>query len=198
MQRFTGLIVASFFLLLLWSPNCSAVGFGVFVDASGGGSGEMEVNDDFTLDIDAKTGAFGFVLDTAPTNERVFNYRLNVGLARQELDWDGPKIKTDGIYVENIFGFAFVRNESFRWWAGPLVRVGYYAGEIQFASGDEDVDYGEFGVGAVTGLNFKVGNTVISPSIGVRYSGFAGEVDSVEDEIEGHASNVFANLAVLF
>ena len=196
MQRFTGLIVASFLLLLLWSPNCFAVGFGVFVDASGGGSGEMEVDNSFTIDNDAKTGAFGFVLDTAPTNERVFNYRLNVGLARQEFDLEfNPKMKSDGIYVENIFGFAFVKNESFRWWAGPLVRVGYYVGELN----DEDLDYGEFGVGAVTGLNFKVGNTVLSPSVGVRYSGFGGEFDDFAgDEFEGHTSNIFANLAVLF
>ena len=196
MQRFTGFIVASFFLLLLWSPNCSAVGFGVFLDASGGGSGEMEVNDEFTLDNDAQTGAIGFVLDTAPTNERVFNYRLNVGLAKQEFDVEfNPKTKSKGIYVENIFGFALAKNESFRWWAGPLVRLGYYVGDLN----DEDLDYGEFGIGAVTGVNFKVGNAVLSPSIGVRYSGFSGEFDDFpRDEFEGHTSNIFANFAVLF
>lgn len=157
----------------------------------------MEFDNSFTIDNDAKTGAFGFVLDTAPTSERVFNYRLNVGLARQEFDLDfdpKTKMKSDGIYVENIFGFALARNESFRWWAGPLVRVGYYVGELN----DEDLDYGEFGVGAVTGLNFKVGNTVISPSVGFRYSGLAGEFDDFDDEFEGYTSNIFANLAVMF
>ena len=51
----------------------------------------------------------------------------------------------------------------------------------------------------MTGVNFKVGNAVLSPSIGVRYSGFSGEFDDFpRDEFEGHTSNIFANFAVLF
>jgi len=210
MQRFTKLLVASLVVLLLWSPNSFAVGLGVFVDGSEG-SGEAEWDSEFdSWDIDSKTGAVGFVLDTSPTDESVFNYRLNVGFARQELeDENNVELKSNGIYAENIFGFAFIKKENFRWWAGPLVRVGYYSGDTgTVRTGTNtyrvDLDYAEFGIGAVTGLNFKAGNVVLSPSVGFRISGYAGEGEirdefgTFTDDIEAHSTNAFANFSVMF
>ena len=210
MQRFAKLFVASLLVLLLWSPNSFAVGLGVFVDGSGG-SGEAEWDSDFdSWDIDSRAGAMGFVLDTAPTDECVFNYRLNVGFAKHELEDDNNlELKSNGVFAENIFGFALIKQQDFRWWAGPLVRVGYYSGDTDTVwTGTNtfrvDVDYAEFGIGAVTGLNFKAGNVVLSPSIGVRYSAYAGEGEiqdnfgTFTEDIEADATNVFANFAILF
>ena len=214
MPRFTWLFVASFLTILLSSQNSFAIGLGGFIDGSGG-SGKAEWKSDYnSWDIDSNAFAFGFVLDTAPTNEKTFNYRLNVGLAKQEIkDKNDIKIKSYGVYAENIFGFAFIKNENFRWWAGPLVRVGYYSGEtdsyrVGSTTIKTDLDYAEFGVGAVTGLNFKVKNTILSPSIGFRYSGWAGEGTNTtntpygnsthKEDITGNATNFFANFAVLF
>ena len=215
MKRFAKLFILSCTMLLLWSPNCFAIGFGAFIDASGG-SGDMEWETDYySWDVDSRAGAVGFVLDTSPTKERIFNYRLNVGFARQELkdDYD-VTMKSNGVYAENIFGFAFIREENFRWWAGPLVRIGYYSGDSGTVQQwpdttiKTDVDYAEFGLGAVTGLNFKAGNTILSPSVGVRFIGFAGEGKTITrnnfgsfsqtEDFEGNTSNIFANFAVLF
>lgn len=214
MQNLARLFVTSFIILLLWSPNSNAA-VGVFIDGSQG-SGEAEWDSIWdSLDMHTKSGAFGLVLDTAPTNERVFNYRMNIGFARQDLeDIDIATIETKGMYMENIFGFAFVQEENFRWWFGPLLRFGYYTGDtdtVQVAPGTSmktELDYVEFGIGAVTGFNFKVGNAVLSPSVGVRFSGYGGEgkvitrdgfgTSSYYDDFSASATNVFANFAILF
>jgi len=214
MRRFTWLFVASFFTILLLSQNSFAIGIGGFIDGSRG-SGEAKWDSDYnSWDNDSNAFAFGFVLDTAPTNEKFFNYRLNVGLAKQEMkDQDDNKMKSYGIYAENIFGFAFIKNENFRWWGGPLVRVGYYTGEtdsyqVGLTTIKTELDYAEFGVGAATGLNFKVKKVILSPSIGLRHSGWAGVGTTTtktsygdstyKEDITGNSTNIVANFAVLF
>lgn len=214
MQRFTSLFVASLVVLLLFAQNSFAIGLGGFVDVSGG-SGEAEWESDYdSWNIDSNTAAFGFVLDTAPTNEKTFNYRLNVGFAKQDLkDDDNYKLKSSGVYVENIFGFAFIKNETFRWWAGPLIRLGYYSGDtdtVRVGSTTRKIefDYVEFGIGAVTGINFKAGNAILTPSIGFRVNGFGGEGttttngyygnSSYKENITGNSTNIFANFALMF
>lgn len=214
MQRFTCLFVATFVILLLLTQNSFAVGLGGFIDASTG-SGEAEWDSNYNAwDTDTNAFAFGFVLDTAPTNERTFNYRLNVGFAKQDIeDENNYKLKSNGIYIENIFGFAFIKNENFRWWGGPLVRLGYYSGDadsyrVGSTTYETKIDYAEFGIGAVTGLNFKAGKAILAPSIGFRVNGFGGEGtitektyfgnSSYKEDISGNSSNIFANLAVLF
>ncbi|MBW2185654.1 MAG: hypothetical protein JRG71_04380 [Deltaproteobacteria bacterium] len=177
---------------LLFSTSAFAVGLGVFVDYSSG-SGDLEVDGLQEVDIDSDMFAGGFVLDTAPTNESVFNYRLNIGITDQTIDIeDDFELDLNGVYIENIFGFALIKNENFRWWLGPLIRIGYYEGDIY----DVDVEVGEFGGGVVTGLNFKAGSVVLSPSVGVRYSAFYGEIGHVD--FDADTVTVFANVAVLF
>lgn len=209
MQKVTCLFVASFVVLLLLAQNSFATSFGGYADVSGG-SGEAERDSDYNAwDIDSNAVAFGFVLDTAPTNEKTFNYRLNVGFAKQDLEDEfGIKLKSKGVYAENIFGFAFIKNETFRWWGGPLLRLGFYSGDTDTYGFNSEVDYVEVGIGAVTGLNFKVGNAILAPSIGFRVNGFGGEEKSTgntyygyrsyTEDISGNSTNIFANFAVMF
>jgi hypothetical protein len=148
-------------------------------------------------------------------NERTFNYRLNAGLAAQNIEDDfGFEIEAGGIYAENIFGFALIRNENVRWWLGPLVRVGIYSGEtdtfnIGGGTRQIDFDYIELGAGAVTGLNFNIDDRLIlAPSLGFRICGFSGtgEINDYiggvqyyfEEDFSGNATSAFANFAVLF
>ena len=198
---------------LLWSSPAFAVGLGAFIDVSGG-SGEIEWDfDNYSEDIDVTAGALGFVLDTSPTNQSSFNYRLNIGLASQDFEYEYyvDTIEATGIYFENIFGFALINDYNFRWWLGPLIRLGFFSGDIEpsYPGEDLEVDYAEFGIGAVTGINFNAGGVILSPSVGFRLTGFAGTGDfvyrdsfgtyySYEDDFEGHTTTVFANFAVLF
>ncbi len=217
------LIVA--LVLSFSSAAVAGVGIGPYVDLAGG-SGEMEWDtagngwgnvgfNTETWDVDAGSGAIGFVLDTAPTGPGAFNYRLNVGLESQTLeDSNGIEMQAGGLVIENVFGFALVKKPNLRWWAGPLVRFGFYSGETDdyYYLGDRtktEADLFEFGVGAVTGLNIPVGKSkkvILAPSAGVRFIGVGGEgtvtnLDtgtSFNDDISGGISTVFVNFALLF
>ncbi len=187
----------------LLTTNVFAVAVGPYLDLSKG-SGEFEWNwGGSSFDFDAWSGAVGFVLDTAPTNESVFNYRLNVGVARQDLDFKdsvGTTFELTGVAVENVFGFALVREPGLRWWVGPLVDLGYYAGESKDDS-IKDVGIFELGIGAATGMNFRAGrNVIIAPSVGVRFTGAVGNAKSagIKEDFSAGFTTGFANLAVLF
>ncbi|MBE0501952.1 MAG: hypothetical protein IBX47_10970 [Desulfuromonadales bacterium] len=187
--------------LFLFSSNAFAVKFGAFLDVSGG-SGEAEWESDWNAwDIDARTAAVGFVFDTVAADNRVFNYRMNIGIANQVLEDDyGAELDTTGFYVENIFGFALIKKADFCWWVGPLVRVGFYSGESENSLSDIDIDYFELGIGAVTGLNLDVGRSILSPSVGFRVSGLAGEGCEAGwcEDFEASTVTAFANIALLF
>jgi len=209
------MFVVPAFLLTLASGVSAGVGLGPYVDLSGG-SGELEWDSGGgTWDVTAGSGAIGFVLDTAPRGSATFNYRLNVGLESQSLeDDDGVTMDVGGLVVENVFGFALVKKPNLRWWAGPLVRFGFYSGETDdyYVLGDRtktESDLFEFGIGAVTGVNIPVGKSkklILAPSAGVRFIAISGEgtvknLDtgtSVTDDLSGGISTVFVNFALLF
>ncbi|HAD03493.1 MAG: hypothetical protein A2091_10350 [Desulfuromonadales bacterium GWD2_61_12] len=219
------MFLVAVFLLLLVSGAAAGVAIGPYVDLAGGG-GEMEWdtngnswdNGGFSTnewDVDAGSGAIGFVLDTAPTGPAPFNYRLNVGLEAQTLEDDfGIEMNLGGLVVENVFGFAIMRKPNLRWWAGPLLRFGFYSGETDtfYFLGDRtrtEADLFELGVGAVTGVNIPIGKNkkvILAPSAGVRFIGIGGEATvknldtGVEftDDISGGISMAFVNFALLF
>ena len=188
-------------LAFVFCSSSLSADFGVFLEGSSG-SGEFEWDTDlYSWDMNTKTAAIGFVLDTATTNESIFNYRLNIGVSSLKLEDDsfGDEFDTRGIYIDNIFGFALIKNETFRWWLGPSIRVGYYTGDDYGI----DLSFAEFGVGIVSGINFKVGNGVIlTPSIGVRINGYAGtgedKYSSYEEDFTANSTVGFLNFAVLF
>lgn len=184
----------------LLTTNVFAVAVGPYLDLSKG-SGDFEWDAaPNNIDIDVRSGAVGVVIDTAPTNESVFNYRLNVGIARQDIEDNfGTTFELTGLAVENVFGFALVREPGLRWWLGPLVDLGFYGGESKV--GDVDVQAFEFGIGAATGMNFRAGrNVIIAPSIGFRLTGATGNAKSagVKEDFSAGFTTGFVNLAVLF
>jgi hypothetical protein len=199
MKKSLMVLVITVFMIFVGVSSSFAAKHGLFLDVSSG-AGEAEWDTDIIAwDIDTSSFSGGYVFDTNPSKNKVFNYRLNVGIGSQEIKDDfGDSLDSTGLYAENIFGFAFVKNDSLRWWVGPLVRVGYYSGDVE--STVLDVTYAEFALGLVTGLNFNVGNSIISPSLGVRVHGFAGEGEAagIKEDIEGNFTNIFFNVAFLF
>lgn len=192
----------------------AAVAMGPYLDLSGG-SGTFEWDsDNYEFDVDVGSGGIGFALDTAPSYQSNFNYRLNIGLEAQDLEDDyGDTLEMGGVVVENVFGFAVVRQEDFRWWVGPLVRFGWYSGETDDyydSFGDRtrtEADLFEFGVGMATGINMRVGpHTYIAPSAGVRFIGASGtgtiknldQRTQYEDDLEGSMTTLFVNFSLLF
>lgn len=192
----------------------AAVAMGPYLDLSGG-SGTFEWDsDNFEFDVDSSGGAIGFALDSAPSYRSYFNYRLNIGLESQDLEDEyGDTLEMGGVVVENVFCFAVVDEPDFRWWAGPLVRIGFYSGETDDyydSLGDRhrtEADLFEFGVGLATGFNVRVGpNTYLAPSAGIRFIGASGsgtdknldQRTQFEDDLEGNLTTLFVNFSLLF
>lgn len=202
---------------ILWIPAGraeAALAMGPYLDLSSG-DGTFEWDSQWNdFDVDSRSGAIGFALDSAPTGPANFNYRLNVGLERQDLEDEfGDTLEMGGFVVESVFGFALVRQQDFRWWVGPLVRIGFYSGETDVyydSNGDRsrtEADLVEFGIGIATGINFRIGpHAYLAPSVGIRFIGAAGEGTvknfdrhtQFEDDLSGNTTNVFVNLSLLF
>ena len=190
------------------------VAMGPYLDTSGGSGTLQWDRDNYDFDVDVSSAAIGFALNNGPTTPENFNYRLNLGVEAQNLDDDyDSTLKMSGVVLENVLGLALLRQPNMRWWAGPLVRIGYYSGETDDhhrRSGDRyktEADLFEYGIGFATGLNFRIGrHTYLAPSAGIRYikatgSGTFKNLDSrtqYDDDLSGHLTNFFVNCALLF
>lgn len=192
----------------------AAVAMGPYLDLSSG-SGTFEWDsDNYEFDVDSSSASVGFALDSTRSEYANFNYRLNIGIEGQALDDEyDSTIEMGGIVIDNIFGFALVRERDFRWWAGPSVRIGFYSGETdeQYDSyGDRyktEVDLFEFGIGVATGISVRVApHTYLAPSAGIRFIGASGtgtvknydRHSQYDDDLSGNTTNVFVNFALLF
>ena len=116
--------------------SAEASGFGGFFEYS-----RASIRDS---DIDFNTYAAGFSLDTNVAKNRLFNYRLNVGY-----QWSSF---SDGLSLDNVFGFGVLRNRHVRLWIGPSIRLG-----IDSINTSPLVDL-MVGGGPVVGVNFHTGN----------------------------------------
>ncbi len=184
---------------LLLCGQAAAAGFGGYLEgARGDGEFEYQYSSDF--DVDTEASGFGFVMDTDLSDRGPFNYRLNVGFERLDLEDDfGDTLELEGLVVANTFGFAFVRRPDFRWWAGPQIRIGFYEGELA-SDPTSDYEMVSFGFGGVTGVNFVTNNVCFSASLGILATGYAGEEDTPGSsrDVDGGTSTAFVNVAFLF
>lgn len=199
MNRVLRLTAVLAFLLFCLAGQAMAVGFGVYLEGAGG-DGEFKYEHSSDFDVDAEATGFGMLMDTDLSDRGVFNYRLNIGYEKLDLEDDfGTTLDLDGLVVANTFGFGLVRRPHFRWWVGPQVRMGYYTGSPKGYS-TSDYELVSFGVGGVTGWNFINDNFCISTSLGLMTTGYAGEKDDLGTtyDFDGHTNTIFLNVAFLF
>lgn len=118
------------------------------------------------LDFSSNDLNVGFTLDTAVARDRLFNYRLNLDYERGWIDPDtvpglSPNAETtsDGVNIENIFGFGVVRRPDLRWWIGPSVRISLARARSVDAGAAQYYEQPLIAVGAgiVTGVNLHRG-----------------------------------------
>jgi hypothetical protein len=224
-------VVAGILIPLFCFSDGHALGLGLYFTAGGG---PAELTEDWDVDSDwerydtegdKRYFGGGFVLDTAVAKNRVFNYRLNVGLegARYEADKiineitddnltdliDDYQIDTSRLVFDNTFGFGVFRNRYVRIWLGPQLRFGYLWGDGDYKiSGDTrrvDVWGGIAGIGAMGGINIHTGDAVsLGIDLGYRYSGYAGKIEKRgsgiidSDPFFGNESVFFVNFSLLF
>lgn len=209
MRKFFVVALLSLFIFFIGATGVYAVGLGPYVEI-GGGSGDWEYDSsdynywEDSVNVDTRNAGFGFVLDTSPRDSKVFNYRLNVGFERHDVEFpSGATIELGGLTVDNTFGFSVVRNRNVRFWIGPQIRLAYYTGD----RGNVDYSITAFGIGPILGVNFAMGPAAtISLSGGIRILGYAGEEEylyynSYEDntaDITLTGGMGFFNVSILF
>lgn len=186
MRKFHVLLVVVF-LLLCSASGALATGVGFYGTV---GKGTLKFEDDWWASSghdnsreDTQIIGTGMVLDTAVAQNRIFNYRLNIGYEKLNIDFDEENVsdRLESVVIDQDFGLAVYKSDSARIWFGPEQRI--------FFSHDE---FG-LGIGPVLGMNLHTSREVsLALKLGFLFSGFASFSDY---EKESHA---FLNLAILF
>jgi len=163
---------ALFFLLILadlvFVPDSSAAGFGLY-GLLGLGKTEFHEDTDYI--------GWGFVFDTAVARDRVFNYRLNFGHERLNIDSTDGKETFYGYVFDNDFGLGIIRNDSMRAWVGPEIRVAI-----------QNAEWG-IGVGPVACINLHANEVVtLTVKAGYRWMNYSKLLYSSMDETHGFIS----------
>jgi len=191
---------------LLIAGSAHATGWGGYV-GYGRSEGYVEIDTFFgTVDLDHNRDAveFGFVLDTNLAQDRLFNYRLRVGLVAGDREYadgfDTVEEETFGVAIENTFGFGIVRTPTVRLWIGPSLRL-----EVDGCTDCDDFGYDStfigFGAGPEIGLNINIGDHfTIGPSVGYKYMYVANIDDSSgsDETFEGGQHQVSVLLNIFF
>ncbi len=200
-------------LLLMASigtTKVEAIGLGVY-GTTGSGSGSFKLDESGGTtdegDVDVKQTGFGFVLDTAVAKDKVFNYRLNVGIEEVDLDFkpdDTSQVypwESDRFVVTQDFGFAVFKREIVRLWLGPELKLSYETGQ-EVADPTVEAWLFGIGVGPVLGANFNFGPVfTLGLKGGYLFEGYAGQMTqsgSDDDTLTMSNGNAFLNLSAIF
>jgi len=154
--------------------SASALSFGIYGQYK---TASAELNTDYfdpdpmllgwEEDADAERSLFGFglLIDTAVAKDKLFNYRLQLGIASGSISIDGTQYsKSIGLteyHMYHSFGFGIVRTDGLRLWLGPQLGLGQARGSYSYA-GKSGMKYIETfaSIGAVLGLNAHVSERV--------------------------------------
>jgi hypothetical protein len=179
-------------IALLLAPSARAVGLGAYFEY-GYANGHLDFDDETfgydigDLDYDTNRVGAGFVLDTNVARDRLFNYRLNVGYQRSSRHFDGLEDEdSNGLSLNNTFGFGFYRTPQLRLWAGPAVRINV---DIFDTGGSEFdvIDY-SIGGGLQAGVNFHTGDHfTVSLAVGYGYMYVSKFFDPSDKERSSHS-----------
>jgi len=211
MKRFIVIQLVSLLLaVIFFTSSAMAIGLGFYLNPGiFGGEADWTLENDYSsfdyeYEKDTEHTGYGFVLDTAIAKNKLFNYRLNLGM--EEFTSEGGDNSTeyefDSFVIDNTFGFAVFKNKLVRLWVGPQIRVSFSDGKIK-GTDDFDISLFGFGIGPVFGANFNLGK-VFTPAvtIGYRYTGYAGtgenKISSYECDYTISESTLFVNIALLF
>ncbi|MCP5040239.1 MAG: hypothetical protein GY944_04365 [bacterium] len=176
-------VVASGSALLLASV-AQAAGFGGYV-YYGNGDGEVEPFGFREYDYDSDKFGVGFAFDTNVSRDLLFNYRLTAGYEFVDRELEvGRSWNSNGVSINNTFGFGLFRSERLRVYLGPAVRLNVARIDDKVRSADFDVV--EFGIGAgpEAGVNLHLGERLsASLSLSYQYMYIAEAVDDKDDVI---------------
>lgn len=194
-----------FYLLLItfsfvFHPvDASAMGVGIYFDGASGSGSE----DFWHSKADVSYSGAGFVMDTSPLENSVFNYRLSIGYEKYELDYTPLVNSVDmkGMTFINDFGFSVYSSSSMRIWLGPEVKFSRYSGDTP--SG-HDVEVFAWSVGLVMGFNIEIApRAILTFKAGRLLSEVHGDASSYTDpwssfDIDVSPEVTFFSVGMLF
>ncbi|MBN1797563.1 MAG: hypothetical protein JW822_03240 [Spirochaetales bacterium] len=163
------IIGLSLLFLLFTSTYCMGMGLGGYIsyDLLISTMGWYENWSDFNR---VKFLQFGILFDTCVARDRLFNYRLQVGLDLSNASFYDEDLGQDAdidiwqISFINTFGFGMIRNELMRFWVGPQIgfALGFEPNFVQDAYYSNMGEFFEFDifVGVGFGVNIHIGDTI--------------------------------------
>jgi hypothetical protein len=207
--------------IMVWSGTALAGGYGFFLEygrniAAPGGDISAELDylnaelinqfgfgfpESDVLDLlDRNEFAIGFSMDTNVAADRLFNYRLDVGYHRSA--WVDDLFATvsgfgssNGVMLNNVFGFGVLRTSAVRVWLGPAIRMNF-----DVYPDAELFDY-QLGVGPQLGINLNTGSVftiVLSSAYNYKWGWFL-DTSVLEEGVTSHRDHyVSVNLSFLF
>lgn len=167
------------------------------------------------LDFQIDHVTFGVLFDSAPSRDKLFNYRLALGFdisTKAEItgvSFPGIGVSLSGLAGEldqngygfsmnHTFGFAVVRTELIKWWVGPGLRLNF-----NYYNLDYDLEAANvfIGGGGETGVNIHVSPTIsLCLGGGIHYNafGYAAGTDELGSLVWGDGPFYFIQVGALF
>jgi len=182
------------------------------------GLSDQEIRDalegvDLDFQIDHIT--FGVLYDSAPSLDKLFNYRLAMGFdIATKTEVSGISIPEIGISLSGFageldqngygfsmnhtFGFSLLRTELFKWWIGPGIRLNF-----DYYSLDNGIKAANLviGGGGETGINVHISPTMsLCLGGGIHYNafGYGAGTNDVGSLVWGDGPFYFIQVAALF
>ncbi len=176
--------------------SAMAVGLGPYFGYERGSITLSEADSSVEYDLDADHFAFGFLLDTAPAQDKLFNYRLNIGMdipTFKETPWEYSGY---GFDMKHTFGFGFVRNSAVRVWAGPTIKI--YMDSVSAEGSDSFYVIGSGG-GPELGVNINIsGFMSIGIAGGYSFNYVIATGDTIGDTLYGPEHMFYVQVAPIF
>ena len=169
---------------------------------------------DFDLSINHLQ--FGVLYDSAPSRDKLFNYRMSLGFdiaTKVSADVEDipatffgvpvlPSFDIDesskyGFGWRNTFGFGIIRTELLKWWVGPALNMNFdFWDENGVKAGILSI-----GGGAETGVNIHLGSSIsLCVGGGILWNafGYAVGFEELGSFVWGNGPFYFIQTAVLF
>lgn len=161
-------------LVLGFSSSLFAFGIGLYGDFHGGKTWGPGENIHYA-------GGGGLVWDTNLAYNRVFNYRMELGVNYVSIGSIGDSI---GVSWVHYFGFGIVRTKMVRLWIGPQFTVIGLASGVTGAIG---------GMGFAMGLNLNFGNVFT-----LFFTGSGRFIGGIADGNGVYGADGMINMGIMF
>jgi hypothetical protein len=207
---------------LFSASQAFAAGAGVYITGTYGmmkwnyepdSAGSVQV----PFDSDITKIGLGLIFDTNVSKDRLFNYRLNLGLdyislnynrrAKTNNYYESYNIPTElkdrnclGFHANNTFGFGLYRSESYRIWVGPQVGFGFYYDDKDKSNITKSPFWNYYAMaGIAAGINMHMSESVsLAFDCGFRYTmNVGGNDDECPAFINGKGYEAFLTIGAI-